>query len=402
MQNISELSRREWLGLCTGMGSVAIAGCQESTESGDFQEIEPPSVSPMFRNDVMNIGHQDPATEIKEPIEQQWDFRASGIQSAPSLAENVVIITTLGREVVAIGRETGETRWRYEDGRRMYATPTVVNERVFIGSRSSRIYALEIADGSVTWEFETEEPVESTVVINDESVFALDTGATLYALDREDGDERWRTKIGERIRDRIPGPSPAVVGDKVLAFDGGRQLVAVSVSDGSERWHYDLGLSSHSSILIHDMTALITGRSVTHAIGVEEGQERWQTETMNGEIFGGPRGLIGEPAVSAGTAYVGSTGFVNAFDLTDGHPIWSARTFGNVYAPPVVVGETIYAGCDDGYLYAFDAADGTEYWNHDFGRDAEIIGPPAVDNKQLYVGLDGEAGEGKLIALLPK
>lgn len=425
MHDKSRGSRRDWLKACAGAGAIGISGCLRLTEgdtetpddtdtaerSGEeesnpeedrnnIQEISTPSVSPMLRYDATNVGHPSPVAEIDEPTEHRWEFETSGIQSAPALAGTVIVVTTIGGKVVALDRATGETRWQYEDDRGVYASPTVVDGTVFVGTQSERVYALDITDGSVLWNVETEEPVESTIVVGDDSVFALDTGATLYAFAPEDGHERWHTVLGDRIRDRIPGPSPAIAGDMVIASNGrNRQLVAVSASDGSERWRHDLELDVHSSLAVLEGVALVTGRAATYAIEVDGGRERWRTGTVNGEIFGGPTGLIGQPAAAEGTVFVGSVEFLNAFDLEDGSAVWSTRTFGNMYTPPVVVDDTVYAGCDDGYVYAFDRADGTEHWSYDFGQEASVIGAPAVGDGQLYVPLHEGRLTGGVVAL---
>jgi outer membrane protein assembly factor BamB len=48
-----------------------------------------------------------------------------------------------------------------------------------------------------------------------------------------------------------------------------------------------------------------------------------------------------------------------------GSTLWYQRLSGSVNSQPVLLGSTLYAGCDDGTLYALDAATGTVQWQVD-------------------------------------
>ena len=61
--------------------------------------------------------------------------------------------------------------------------------------------------------------------------------------------------------------------------------------------------------------------------------------------------------------------------------------------PPVVIGNTIYFGSDDGNFYALDAESGYMRWV--FRSGGEINSIPYVDNRQVYFG----SKDGKLYAL---
>ena len=56
-----------------------------------------------------------------------------------------------------------------------------------------------------------------------------------------------------------------------------------------------------------------------------------------------------------------------------------------IWSSPAVSGGLVYVGSNDGYLYALDAASGTERWR--FG-DGRVISSPAVSGGLVYVGSD--------------
>ena len=84
--------------------------------------------------------------------------------------------------------------------------------------------------------------------------------------------------------------------------------------------------------------------------------------------------LPGHPAITADLTLGNSALFVPAgatilaLDLDEpnaGSTLWSQPLSGSVNSQPVLLGSTLYAGCDDGTLYALDAATGTVQWQVD-------------------------------------
>jgi hypothetical protein len=64
-----------------------------------------------------------------------------------------------------------------------------------------------------------------------------------------------------------------------------------------------------------------------------------------------------------------------------------------IISSPALTGETLYAGCEDGNLFALDAASGRELWR--FRTGDAIYSSPAVDGGTVFVGSD----DGGLYAL---
>jgi len=95
------------------------------------------------------------------------------------------------------------------------------------------------------------------------------------------------------------------------------------------------------------------------------------------------------PVVAGNTLFVGSPndGSLRAYDLATGMPGWCFFTEGPVRFAPIVAGGRVYAGSDDGWLYALNQADGKLLW--------KVRGAPAdrPDQRQL--------GNNRLISLWP-
>ena len=99
------------------------------------------------------------------------------------------------------------------------------------------------------------------------------------------------------------------------------------------------------------------------------------------------------PAVAGGTVYAGSDdGTVYALDTATGGLRW-AYTAGDSVSDPAVAGGTVYVGSLDFKVYALDAATGALRWAYTTG--SYVLSSPAVAGGTVYVGSD----YGKVYAL---
>ena len=82
--------------------------------------------------------------------------------------------------------------------------------------------------------------------------------------------------------------------------------------------------------------------------------------------------------------YLGSGSYIIALDLTTREKVWEFETGGVVRSSPAKAGPVIYAGSDDGSLYAVDAATGALRWQYETG--GPVTSSPAVIDGVVYFG----------------
>ena len=131
--------------------------------------------------------------------------------------------------------------------------------------------------------------------------------------------------------------------------------------------------------------------------------------TMPGQPAGG---FIASPIVSNGRVYIGSnTGVFYALDEATGQVIWShfigfvghhtcgARGISSsatVALDPVAMTPTVYVAGGDGFLYALDAATGTEVWHGEIAVPSSTVNDyydwssPAVANGRVFIGISSQ------------
>jgi outer membrane protein assembly factor BamB len=70
----------------------------------------------------------------------------------------------------------------------------------------------------------------------------------------------------------------------------------------------------------------------------------------------------------------------------DGAEVWSFQTRGKIDSSPVVCGDRVVAGSDDGRLYVVSLADGKEIWSYEIGQP--LASSPAIASGRIVIGSD--------------
>lgn len=127
------------------------------------------------------------------------------------------------------------------------------------------------------------------------------------------------------------------------------------------------------------------------ALELADGRGLWRAST-DLALSGGPG--VGEGVVVAGA----SSGEVVAIDAQSGQERWRVAVGGEVLAPPAVAGGLVVVRTVDGRLRALRAVDGTEAWNYEQPVPRLTLrgnGAPVISGDMVLAGFDN----GKVIAL---
>ena len=76
----------------------------------------------------------------------------------------------------------------------------------------------------------------------------------------------------------------------------------------------------------------------------------------------------------------------------NGKQLWSYRTKDEVNSSPLIIGDHVFVGSDDGRFYSLKLVNGTKVWSFEVG--AGIFSSPSYCRGMLFVGAD----DGRLYA----
>lgn len=351
-----------------------------------------------FRGDSTRSGEQ-PGPGLRGQPTECWAIRLPEIFEGrfpsvadPILANGVLYVSDRFKTLYAFDALSGAERWRFETGDYNTSVPTVYDGVLYVGSGDGNIYSLDASTGELRWHnyFYMEGVMCSPVIrgdlvitANNVAVYALDqdTGkvvwrvsvdgpscpanfsSSVYVLSLEDGyltalryrdgEEIWRfPTLGARSDafDDVPIGSPghtvAAVGQSVY-FDDGLAVYAVDVSTGSERWvlQFDDGVASVPAV--SNGRIYVEAGSQIRALDGHTGDELWRLPSL----------ASSSPTVIDNTVYFGRGAELVAADVISGEISWAMPTRGTVSTSPLIAGGRVYAGTNEGYLYAFGVAE---------------------------------------------
>jgi outer membrane protein assembly factor BamB len=96
------------------------------------------------------------------------------------------------------------------------------------------------------------------------------------------------------------------------------------------------------------------------------------------------KGIESTAAIVKDTVYVGCYDeYLHAFDLRTGKPKWKAK-LGPIKAPPSVYRDMVFVGDEDGMFHCVEAATGKKLW--EFETDSEITGGANFDGDHVIFG----------------
>lgn len=228
-------------------------------------------------------------------------------------------------------------------------------------------------------------------------VYAASHDGNVSAYDPENGDRVWRTEL-EVMLSAGPGVGDGLV--VVAGYDG--DLVALNADDGTEAWRIDIGGETLAKPAISDSSVVvysIDGR--LRVFSTLDGRELWSIERDVPALT--QRGNA-SPVVTGNSVIAGfDNGRLVAVDIDDGVVEWES-----VLTPPsgrsdldrladvdgglAVVGQDVYAAGYNGRLASLAAESGQLLWAREISSPSGV----AADWNNIYTVGDG----GEVIALL--
>jgi outer membrane protein assembly factor BamB len=220
---------------------------------------------------------------------------------------------------------------------------------VFVGVRDRSVVSIDVQTGAVAWTARTEATVDTSPAVEGGRVFAVSESASsgrarVYALDETTGRIEWTYSPGHVA---IHVSSPTVDRGRVYVGMGDFRVVAFDAASGAVRW---------SSSVRGDFTSQSTA------------------------------------ALSGGSLYIADQeGGLYRFDSQTGRRRWDYQfTSFMTRGSPLVIGNVVLQGLDNGTLAAVDVGEGHLVWRTRFTTGQ--VGPLTPAGRLLLAPVIGSKG----------
>jgi outer membrane protein assembly factor BamB len=273
-----------------------------------------------------------------------------------------------------------------------------VGAGVAVAVGRASVIGVDPASGRILWSVERDSGYLDPPAIGQAAsgtpvaVFAqgrLGSESSLVAIDMTTRQEVWRYPTDGSLRSPLRG-APAIADG--VAFVGGHDgfVYAVDLTDGELRWKFDAGGQVAAPLAVDGGRVFAVGqdlqaaRTTLFALDAVTGKQVWST----GSSSLAP--IVTSPTVAGGVLYVGAgSGTVRAFDAASGRVIWSTTIRGVFLTQPSLArtGDALYVMAATGVVYRLDPSTGHRVWDYQF-RPTSIRGAPVVVGDYIIQGLD--------------
>lgn len=302
------------------------------------------------------------------------------------------------------------------------------------------VYCLNGADGKVKWFFKTENSVKNNVCIEENKLVAMDTDGNVYCLDKSNGNLLWQKKLN--LGNALGTSSGICIDNGVIYAGASRVVTALNLENGDEKWsvNRDKGENSPAEFIVADSKVFVNSHwDALAALNAENGSEVWDNKdenlrfrsstpvvledktllaaddnavmlihTEDGKIISKTSfeeysfSSSAKPVCRDGVAYIPTSneGLI-AFDINSKTVLWNFKTEDSILftAPykskgskiiestPVIDGNTLIFGANDGCIYYVDINSGSLIKKYDAG--SAVLGKIAVTDDKIYAGAFG-------------
>jgi outer membrane protein assembly factor BamB len=268
--------------------------------------------------------------------------------------------------------------WNVTLGTEIISSPSVSDNVVFIGSNDGNVYALDAYTGVKKWNVTIGKTyIESSPAVINGNVYIGSDDFRVYALNATTGAKVWDFLTGGEVCS-----SPTILNGRVYVGSDDKNLYALNATNGAKIWNATLGNGIRSSPAIADgIVAVLAGSNIS-AVNASDGSFLWGLTTGYWESS--------SPTMVNGTVYAGSdNGRLYALNSTTGKQIWQfSPGFLYSFTSPAVVNHVVYIGSGNastGRIYALDWLTGVEKWNVTIA-DNWVDSSPAVAGGVVYIG----------------
>lgn len=299
------------------------------------------------------------------------------------------------------------------------------------------IYCLNASDGKILWSYKTENSIKNNICIDGSRLIAMDADGIVYCLDKTNGTLLWKKQLN--LGNALGTSSAICVSDGTVYAGASRVVTALNVENGEEKWslNRDKGENSPAEFVVSDGKIFVNSHwDALAALNSTDGKSLWDNDDSNIRFRSSTPVIVdsdtvlvadddaimlvdadsgkitsktefeeynfassGQPVYRDGTAYIptANKGLI-AFDVNSKEIIWKFETdksilFTSPYvgknsmtveASPILDGDKLIFGANDGYIYTLDAKTGT-LLNKRLAGSA-VLGEAALYDGRIYAG----------------
>lgn len=328
-------------------------------------------------------------------LEKIWSFSVGDIGLSPDhlkldpyiLSSRIYVASKAGA-VFALDKSSGNKLWGHDVGANITGAVSASESVVVVTDDGGVLHALAAADGGELWTAQSSSEILSNAAFSDELVVVQSADSKVQAFGLSAGEKRWTYAASQPALTLRGNASPIIDGDSVIAaFDNGK-VVSIDSNTGILRWEERFiipdGRSELERVVDVQEDPVISGAHVY--VGAYQGAVAALSVVTGDVVWDKKASVVYSMSVDGGRLYfVDGRDAVKSVNTSDGMPVWENTAFENRYiSSPVVVGDYIVFGDEQGYLHILSAESGGYVGQFHLGAGGVSLGVVS-DGSSIYV-----------------
>lgn len=287
--------------------------------------------------------------------ERKWVFQTGGkVYSTPAVAGGIVVLGSSDNFIYAVDSKTGTEIWKVQANHAVLGSPAIYKGKVYIGASDGIFRCLDLKSGEVVWTFnEVKNYVSTLPTIADGKVLFGSWGNGFYALDVNTGKLIWEWNNGHANRMFSAAACyPVVANDRVFLVAPDRYMTALNLKTGQVIWRQKKD-----------------EYRVRESMGLSFDKKHVYAKTMDGELIGVPvsadhmdvswKSALKLPYEIAPTAIFSNknlvfvpnnSGLLSAVHPKSGEVLWQYKISNGMVNPALVTKKFVIASTMDGNI----------------------------------------------------
>jgi outer membrane protein assembly factor BamB/predicted MPP superfamily phosphohydrolase len=294
------------------------------------------------------------ALELKSG-QKKWSFKTGGkVYSTPAYHKGVVIVGSSDHYIYGLNAKTGELIWKAEANKAVLGSPAVAKGKAYIGASDGIFRAIDVKSGKTIWTFDQVKGYVSTLpTLADGKVIFGSWQNGFYALDQKSGKLIWEWSNGHANRMFSAAACyPVVVNNKVFIVAPDRFMTAIDLKTGKTIWREKKD-----------------DYRVRESMGLSMDKKLVLAKTMDGELIGVPNNAdnmdiswkaklklpyeLAPTAIYSNSKYIfvpTDKGLLTAVDPKSGETAWQYKISNGMINPPLVLKDRVVVSTMDGKI----------------------------------------------------
>ncbi|MFT5193421.1 MAG: outer membrane protein assembly factor BamB [Cellvibrionaceae bacterium] len=236
--------------------------------------------------------------------------------------------------------------------------------------------------GEIVWRIKLSDKTVSAPVAHNGRLFVTDGGDSLTGINLEN-----QEIVFEHVFSNVKSSLSAIAASGDTAFIPCRsaELIALDTMTGQLNWKFSLAdLEPESGrawldktpAINNDFLFIVSTKGDLICLNQDDGKVVWYKKIE-------PNAPLAHPTAGPQAVFVGGKSGISALDKNNGDQLWKHETTRRVSAQPQIVGNLLFAACEDHFVYVLDTQTGKVIASYEMERRLEI--PVLVSSDGIYL-----------------